>query len=425
MARSAACSTTRASATCPARRIRYVLAQGVTQWCSPGFVDGRDDLGLVPRYIVPLRERGHLLGLMVIVAPQRQLTEREKETIARAAHPMSAEMYAEHLAADTEETGARDLLLGLLGTDPAVRDAARRQALGSGLLKETPHVVVSVVQVSRGEEPPGRTEVALRGAVEGFRQTCSAHGVMAVEQDRAVLLQVRDRPPGPDEVREQSRRVIEELGTFLDASAAPVVGIGGPRTGLADAWTSYEQALVAVRAARRLPHLKGPGDWADLGEFAVLLQLPEYALNASLLPQPLRALAEAHGGARLRDTLRCFLDDAGSIPRTADALRLHRTSLYYRLRQIREIPASTWTTAPTGWSCTWAFGSGNSSPGRAKRHESDPGPPNAGNSAASTAFLQSEKSSQPDSHGARWRPKPPVADDVVHRRRQGGRPWGT
>ncbi|MFJ4974715.1 PucR family transcriptional regulator [Streptomyces coeruleorubidus] len=317
--------------------IRYVLAQGVTQWCRPGFVDGRDDLGLLPRYIVPLRERGHLLGLMVIVAPERQLTEREKETIARAAHPVSAQMYAEHLAADTEETGARDLLLGLLGSSPAARDAARQQALDSGLLRETPHVVVSVVQVARGEEPPGRTEVALRGAVEGFRHTRSAHGVMSVEQDRAVLLQVRDRPPGPDELRGQSRRIIEELGTFLDASAAPVVGIGGPRAGLADAWTSYEQALVAVRAARRLPHLKGLGDWAELGEFAVLLQLPEYALNASLLPQPLRALAEAHGGARLRDTLRCFLDNAGSVPRTADALRLHRTTLYYRLRRIREI----------------------------------------------------------------------------------------
>ncbi|MGW3464972.1 helix-turn-helix domain-containing protein, partial [Streptomyces olivaceoviridis] len=36
------------------------------------------------------------------------------------------------------------------------------------------------------------------------------------------------------------------------------------------------------------------------------------------------------------DTLRCFLEHAGSIPRTAEALQIHRTSLYYRLRQIQE-----------------------------------------------------------------------------------------
>ncbi|MEV0504191.1 helix-turn-helix domain-containing protein, partial [Streptomyces spectabilis] len=96
-------------------------------------------------------------------------------------------------------------------------------------------------------------------------------------------------------------------------------------------------ALVAARAARRLPSLKGVGDWDLLGEFAVLLQLPEHALNDSLVPKPLRTLNDAHGGERLRDTLRCFLEHAGSIPRTADALRLHRTSLYYRLRQIQEI----------------------------------------------------------------------------------------
>lgn len=317
--------------------IRYVLAQGVAQWSKPGFVDGWDDIGLLPRYVVPLRERGHLLGLMVIVVPQKVLAEQEMKAVARAARAMTAQMYAEHLAADTEESDARDLLLELLGSSSAARDAARQRALDRGLLRDTPYTVVSVIQVSRSQEPPGQVEVALRGAVEGFLQTRSAHGIMAIEQDRAILLQVRDRPPGPDELGEQSRRVIDALSTFLDASAAPVVGIGGCQAGLADAWTSYEQALVAVRAARRLPALKGVGDWEELGEFAVLLQLPEHVLNESLIPKPLRTLTEASGGPRLRDTLRCFLENAGSIPKTADALQLHRTSLYYRLRQIQEI----------------------------------------------------------------------------------------
>ncbi|MGW7793402.1 PucR family transcriptional regulator, partial [Streptomyces tricolor] len=93
----------------------------------------------------------------------------------------------------------------------------------------------------------------------------------------------------------------------------------------------------AARAARRLPHLTGIGAWESLGELAVLLQLPDHALNASLLPRPLRLLLDSPVGPRLEGTLRCFLEHAGSIPRTAEALRIHRTSLYYRLRQIQEI----------------------------------------------------------------------------------------
>ncbi|MFD6171591.1 PucR family transcriptional regulator [Streptomyces coeruleorubidus] len=158
--------------------------------------------------------------------------------------------------------------------------------------------MVSVVQVSRGEEPPGRTEVALRGAVEGFRQTRSAHGVMAIEQDWAVLLQVRDRPP-LDELREQSRphhRGTRHLPRRVSRS-------GGRHRRAPDL---SRRRVDLVRAGTR---------GGSCG--------------------PSAAPPEGHG--RLRDTLRCFLDNAGSIPRTADALRLHRTSLYYRPRQIREI----------------------------------------------------------------------------------------
>ncbi|WP_030671306.1 PucR family transcriptional regulator [Streptomyces sp. NRRL B-1347] len=317
--------------------VRHVLAQGVAQWSRPGFIDGRDDLGLLPRYVVPLRERGHLLGLLMVVAPDKTLGEQDTEAIAWAADLMAAQMYVEHLAAATWKTDERTLVLELVDSNVATRTAARRRALERGLLGDAEHVLVTVVHLSRGTEPVRQSEAALWGALESFRQTRWAQGVTAIDPERAILLQLRDRPPGPAEIAAQSARILEELATFLDPSAAPVVGVGGRHPALHDAWTSYEQALVAARAARRLASLKGVGDWDLLGEFAVLLQLPEHALNDSLVPKPLRTLSDAHGGERLRDTLRSFLEHAGSIPRTADALRLHRTSLYYRLRQIQEI----------------------------------------------------------------------------------------
>ncbi|MFD7555011.1 PucR family transcriptional regulator [Streptomyces sp. NPDC059835] len=317
--------------------IRHVLAQGVTRWSRAGFIDGRDDLGLLPRYVVPLRERGHLLGLLVVVVPEKTLAEHETRAIARAADAMAAQMYGEHIATDTRKADERDLVLELVGTDVAARTSARRRGRELGLLGAAEHVLVTVVQLSCATELGRQSEVALWGALEGFRQTRSARGLVAIGKERATLLQLRDRPPGPDEVAAQSARILDELRTFLGPSADPVIGVGGRHPGLDDAWTSYEQALVAARAARRLPALKSVGDWELLGELTVLLQLPEHVLNTSLVPKALRTLTEAHGGDRLRDTLRCFLEHGGSIPRTAGTLGIHRTSLYYRLRQIREI----------------------------------------------------------------------------------------
>ncbi|MET7841076.1 helix-turn-helix domain-containing protein [Streptomyces sp. NPDC005356] len=51
----------------------------------------------------------------------------------------------------------------------------------------------------------------------------------------------------------------------------------------------------------------------------------------------LQAIETHETGFKLRETLAVYLDQAGNVPRAAKALNLHRTSLYYRLRQIQEI----------------------------------------------------------------------------------------
>ncbi|MFJ6378597.1 PucR family transcriptional regulator [Kitasatospora sp. NPDC092039] len=316
---------------------RHVRDQGVLRWSKPGFLPGREDLGLLPRYCVPLRERGHLLGLLTVIAPDTSLTPEETGTVARATPAVVGQLYADQVAADARRASEQRLLLSLLDPDPTARADSRTRILDDALLPDAPHAVVSIVQVARSRVSPGQVATALHGVLEGFRRTRSAHGAFAVASHRAVLLQAADRPLPPEALREQSARIREALGARLGASAAPVIGVGGHQSGLAHAWTSHEQALVAVRAARRMPGLDGIGCWEDLGEFAVLLQLPDHALNESLLPKPLRALLESSGGHRLEATLRCFLNHAGSVPRTAEALRIHRTSLYYRLRQIQDV----------------------------------------------------------------------------------------
>ncbi|MFH9355194.1 PucR family transcriptional regulator [Kitasatospora sp. NPDC017646] len=317
--------------------IRYVLSQGVAQWTTPGILPGRDDLGLQPRYCVPIRERGFMLGILMIVATGEPLTEAETEAVDRVARAVAAEMYAERLASDADEEHTRRLVNQLVGSDSAQRCAAHQRLLEDGLLPAGPHVVVTSVAVSGQRGTSGQVSVALRGALDPFRGTRTARGLLAIEQDRAILVQVFEREPAEEDLDRQCHAIVRSLKTFLGPGAATVVGVGGRQAALAGAWTSYDQARVAARAARRLPGLGGIGDWERLGEYTVFLQLPDSALNDSLLPKSLRRLLDGGGNPRLEETLRCFLENAGSVPKTAEILEVHRTSLYYRLRQIQEI----------------------------------------------------------------------------------------
>ncbi|MFC8508077.1 hypothetical protein ACFU3J_16990 [Streptomyces sp. NPDC057411] len=166
--------------------IRYVLAQGVTRWTRPGFIDGRDDLGLLPRYVVPLRERGHLLGLLLVVVPEKTLGEQEIHAITRAAEAVSAQMYGEQITADTRKTEERDLALALVGPDVAARTAARRRGTETALLGPAEHVLVTVVRLACGPELLRRSEAALWAALEGYRQTRSAQGLVAIDKETAA-----------------------------------------------------------------------------------------------------------------------------------------------------------------------------------------------------------------------------------------------
>jgi len=318
-----------------AEAIRFILAQGVARWTEGAMLPGRADLDMRPRLCVPLRERGELLGLLMVIDADGSLTPAQLARIRAASHGMAARMCRDRLAGDGARDAREQALRELLGPDATQRRAGRSELAGA-LPRDAALAVVTVLRVHGSAEPAAQVELALRAVLTAATRRRPTRAVTAVDPDRAVLLRLSDRPDRADLV-EQAERMVGELHHLLGATGQCVAGIGGAAEGLAEAWTSRLQADTAARGARLLPRLAGVGVWDDLGPYAVLLHLPDSALSPALLPDPLRALLDHERGSRLVETLRSFLDHAGSIPRTAAALHLHRTSLYYRLGQIREI----------------------------------------------------------------------------------------
>ncbi len=118
-----------------------------------------------------------------------------------------------------------------------------------------------------------------------------------------------------------------------------VVSIGAGRSyagaeGVRQTYREAQQALAIGSA------LFGPGrltEFGELGIYRLLFALPDAAELRALHDETLRPLVERDERGELLHTLEVYLAVNGSATRAAELLHLHRNTLAYRLRRIKEI----------------------------------------------------------------------------------------
>ncbi|WP_326731669.1 helix-turn-helix domain-containing protein [Streptomyces phaeochromogenes] len=318
--------------------IGYLLAQGVTRWTEPGVIPARPDLRLQARLCAPVRWRGVLLALLMVIDPDRSLTSDQLNRVQDAVAAMAAVLYREFLVADRHRAARETALRKVLSGSEKQRKKALESLKEGQRVRTAPSVTVSVFDVwDEADTETAEIELALRASMETLARPDPAAAAYFVKDCRAVLLQLGDKEPDQDQLHRQATAVAQQVQDAVVGGARCVVGIGDPCADLDQAWVSYEHAAIATRAARMLPGFEGVAQWAELGAYAPLLQIPAKRLTPNLVPAPLRALIAQDSHNRLVQTLAVYLDHAGSSPQAAAALHIHRTSLYYRLRQIEEI----------------------------------------------------------------------------------------
>jgi DNA-binding PucR family transcriptional regulator len=317
---------------------RFVLGQGAARWHGPHMLDGSDELGLKSRLCVPLYGPSMLIGLLMVIDADRTLTSAQIAHIDEVSRDIAAHMYADSVAADPRQIERRAALDDLLGDD----ESARRSALGyfdrDADFADADHVSVMVVAVEQLDEVQTPVDVALRVAVDTVTRSHSKSTRNSIGDDQALLLQIGRRPTSRSDLSARALHIKSELDRLLGGTAQRTrIGIGSATGGLPNAALARRRGDIAARAATRLGSIDNDvAFWDDLGIDALLLDLPDSTLVWSTVPKPLRDLIAADTTGKLVATLETFLDHGGSIARTAAALHMHRTSLYYRLDQIRE-----------------------------------------------------------------------------------------
>jgi sugar diacid utilization regulator len=312
----------------------YLLGQGIEHWSKPDRIPANPELEIKQRVCVPIRVRGLLMGFLFLIDESLQDWEIDR---AFAATDEAGLILYRRLVLHERERGREEALLrDLVAADPTARARARQEIDEDRLLVPRAHAVVAAVEIVDPPVDREDAEIALRTATEHARRAEPTGTVLSLVQGRrATLLRVADHSPDTA-AWDLAQRMVSELRTELD-SARCVAGVGTAQSGLDAAVISYEQARAAARAAALLPALGDITTWEGLGVFAFLIKIAPHELSPTLFPPAVRTLVERGNSDGLLHTAEVYLDCAGDARRAANALHIHRSSLYYRLERIADI----------------------------------------------------------------------------------------
>ena len=222
----------------------------------------------------------------------------------------------------------RQLLGMLVSSAPEDRAAAASAILNERLL---PHAGDYAVAVVRGIGPnvPGTDRAALSDAVRSAARLSPIASLSGVIGDVGVIVLAHE----PDQPLMERFEAAPQL-------AAVRIGVGEPCNRLEGAVRSYRQAELACRVVQRDSGYGRAARWRDLGWNGLLVQLPLDEITISELPPAVAELLTAPDRDHLIEAIECYLDTRGNAMETARRLRIHRSTLYYRLDQVRAATGS-------------------------------------------------------------------------------------
>ena len=271
-----------------------VLSLGIADFDGPRRVAPPTDVGAKARICAPVRCAGVLLGFLWLI-DDGSVTEDDLRDTAVVADKAGMILYRRELFMQRRQTRCSSLVRDLISADEPTRTAAEGEALDEELVPRAGAVSVSVVR-------PG--DLADMGVGPASVLTQLAQSATSMGTDPAVLCLPRPRDlvvlvvhgheaganPAAATIRRLADSVTERSGV------AVITGVGAQQAGLANVHRSYQQALIAVRAAQFLPGLGEVVTWDSLGVYALLAKVDPEDVTMGAHMTPLTRLASSRNG---------------------------------------------------------------------------------------------------------------------------------
>jgi hypothetical protein len=309
------------------RAIRELhFSQGIATASRPVRTPARPELGLERRMCVPIRCQGTLFGYLWLIDADDSLTADERTAAERCAAEIGAAMYRRQELEKPRRELEQRLVGALLEGDEGERHQAAHELLAADLLLPGTSVAV-VVALTGDDEMDSARKSELGLALDQFRRALPMrHALSLVRAEHGIVLLAA---PWGGALADLARRLYESL------DAITALGFSDACERLQDAHGAYAHALAAARVASRVPEHAPVAGWDELGPYRVLAGIDG-------TPDPIHpGLRRLFAHESLVATLESYLDHACDTKLTAEALFLHRASLYYRLQRIEELTGAS------------------------------------------------------------------------------------
>lgn len=322
-ARVAAILTRQVPAAVSARQRRY----GVDQATEPVHLPADPEHGMVARVCVPVRHQHRTLALLWVLETTTTLAPEEVQIAVR-----TAARLADRLASN-ERPRPRATPGELL------RRLSRGENLtaGESISSAAPHslsITVAVPVLPSRAAPAGWSvsEVSeLERSLAALLRTNRAFVAAYAEPDHAAVLYLTG-PTDNDNHADNDADTVAELRRRVSTAIPTHPAVTGTAAAN-DLPTALARARDTARWSALDPALPPDAAWADVGLHALARALPAPTTPGILAP----LLKHDASGPMLLTTLETYLDLGGDAQRTATALHLHRTTLYYRVHRAAKL----------------------------------------------------------------------------------------
>jgi hypothetical protein len=326
--------------------ISWFRGFGILKARAPVRTPACPELDLLPRLCVPIVHQDRLLGYVWFIDADGGMTDADIDVVTRATGDLSLALYRENLLGELASQREAEAARTLLSDNPGAREEMARSLVADGVFTADGPATAIVAQLvpARGQVLDEDAGIALEQVLVATRRWIGVRDALhLLRHDQGVLLlrggQAGGRPSAETAAGYLRQALCNAIGDHPEV-ARVVVGIGAPRPRLADAIHSYDEAVQAARVGMRLPALGPLISWANLGIYRMLSQMDGRRLDVATVHPGLHRLLADEANQSLLETLEAYLDLAGNAHATAERLRLHRTTLYYRLHRVEQLAAT-------------------------------------------------------------------------------------
>ena len=280
------------------------------------------------RIVAVAQPRDEVLGVLSVVDPGQQAGEQDVFALEHGAVVLAMELSHQRALAEAELRLRRDLVDDLLNGADNESAWARAAAVGHDL--HQPHQVV----VARWDAPVGDEDMVTALSRAAARVLGSA---LLTTRRRGVAVLVVPRPDrvGGRPLWTELHRAVASLVRSPNGS----IGVGRPCEEPSELPRSYSEAMRALQVRTASAGAGGATTFDELGIYRLLAAGAGDGEVHAFVREWLGPLIDYDVANRseLVTTLWQYYECGGNYDATARALTIHRSTLRYRLRRIRDL----------------------------------------------------------------------------------------